>query len=1272
MEPIAEPLHIQHLKTSLDLRYFLSCVQEAFENAHKECSDSESDVLLEFSKTARKLSYDRARLFNFENVGTEREWLQKLLVCDTSSSSDDEPMDDTKLKTMLKMHIKEKKIRSKYYSTTENSQYKYYGSGLLSNYDRFLEHQNSIVCKKRKRNKNNYGNSRKIRKSLENSVSDKKVVTSARSAYTKLSCNDRIQDQTLLPNVKMKSISDNTAYTLRWNKIYSLCLREIGKRQRAKINNHKDILAGCKRLAYACMKVNRPKAIKSQKNMKDKLWKIKHVAKDIQNYWKRYGRVEKETMRRLKKEAEEQRRFNGELMEAKRQQRKLNFLITQAELYAHFMCKKRGESIDEESKILNHLDEDTIPSLSDIDHYDSEEMKLKALRNVHNVVQAEKARTHEFCASYNVLQDSEHNATTEWPQPTIFLGNLKQFQLKGMNWLISLYDQGINGILADEMGLGKTIQSIAFLCHLAENYDVWGPFIIISTTSTLHNWEQEINRFVPSFNIGLYSGGPQDRKRLRRLWNQKDLQIEGVKLNVVITSYQLVIRDFKYFNQIKWHYLILDEAQALKSTNSVRWKLLKRISCRNRLLLSGTPVQNNMAELWALLHVIMPSLFDSHDEFNEWFSKAIEDSVENKTGVDGKHLSRLHLILKPFILRRTKKDVMTELTDKIEEMIYCPLTPRQTILYNVLKDKISIDDLLHNSCEISTTGNETGNIMNVIMQLRKVCNHPDLFECRDVKSPYFLKTDEYIVPKLIFNFSLIMKYPLRKYILYNLLNIFHSDHIHYSLFPKSESSVTLNSIFSFIRFFDMTSSELCKITLGGLLREILHCQDSKVAHDLALFRTQGELGSNTTHRLFLIECLLPFSRPSIKYRPILKNLIFTAMLETENMTYCHTEQAFYYTEETVSYNSYRKYRNYAKQPKKFSQIKDLSTSVEYYKKNYSDCLFSSNKHYQRHPFKVMKDEPTQMPSFLLCYCPKASATPRIIFCSSCTAVWYWSDHYSCSCPDGYNTVWYGLPELVSTSPKEIGGLEAARPCNGWSKIFMPDKDSLITDSGKLCVLDILLKRLKEQGHRVLIYSQMTKMINLLEEFMWYKKYTYIRLDGSSKISERRDMIANFQSREDIFIFLLSTRAGGLGINLTAADTVIFYDSDWNPTVDEQAMDRTHRLGQTKQVTVYRLICKDTVEEKILEKAKKKSEIQKMVISEGNFKPDPVKPKEAVSLLLRTEEIQNKCQQQQLERQMKEEIHKKSFRNKKVKKKTNFGVTFDTFVINKLDVSKVTD
>ncbi|KAG8293550.1 putative DNA helicase ino80 [Homalodisca vitripennis] len=176
-------------------------------------------------------------------------------------------------------------------------------------------------------------------------------------------------------------------------------------------------------------------------------------------------------------------------------------------------------------------------------------------------------RTRQFGSVQMHPSEPADHLDEERPQPAIFKGTLKHYQLKGMNWLANLYDQGINGILADEMGLGKTVQSIAFLCHIAEKYSVWGPFLIISPASTLHNWQQEMARFVPDFKVVPYWGSPQERKILRQFWDQRDLHTQEASFHVVITSYQLVITDFKYFNRIKWQYLILDEAQAIKSTS---------------------------------------------------------------------------------------------------------------------------------------------------------------------------------------------------------------------------------------------------------------------------------------------------------------------------------------------------------------------------------------------------------------------------------------------------------------------------------------------------------------------------------------------------------------------------------------------------------------------------------------------------------------------------------------------------------------------------------
>jgi len=156
-----------------------------------------------------------------------------------------------------------------------------------------------------------------------------------------------------------------------------------------------------------------------------------------------------------------------------------------------------------------------------------------------------------------------------------------------------------------------------------------------------------------------------------------------------------------------------------------------------------------------------------------------------------------------------------------------------------------------------------------------------------------------------------------------------------------------------------------------------------------------------------------------------------------------------------------------------------------------------------------------------------------------------------------------------------------------SQLYFPDKRLIQYDCGKLQALDLLLRQLKSGGHKALLFTQMSKMLDILEIFLNIYGYTYLRLDGSTKIEMRQILTERFNNDKRIFIFILSTRSGGLGINLTGADTVIFYDSDWNPAMDQQAQDRSHRIGQTREVHIYRLISEHTIEENILKKSKSK-------------------------------------------------------------------------------------
>lgn len=188
------------------------------------------------------------------------------------------------------------------------------------------------------------------------------------------------------------------------------------------------------------------------------------------------------------------------------------------------------------------------------------------------------------------------------------------------------------------------------------------------------------------------------------------------------------------------------------------------------------------------------------------------------------------------------------------------------------------------------------------------------------------------------------------------------------------------------------------------------------------------------------------------------------------------------------------------------------------------------------------------------------------------------------------------------------------------QIEFPTIHSLISESSKLRTLDNLLRKLKQAKHRVLIFCQMTKMMNIIEDYLQFKKYKYYRLDGGSGINERRDMVDGFQSREDVFVFLLSTRAGGLGVTLTAADDVIFYDNDWNPTMDAQAEDRAHRIGRLKDVYIHKLVTKNTIEERILRRAQQKQKVQTTVYSGEVFKANFFSSNEVVNLFFDEEEL----------------------------------------------------
>lgn len=466
---------------------------------------------------------------------------------------------------------------------------------------------------------------------------------------------------------------------------------------------------------------------------------------------------------------------------------------------------------------------------------------------------------------------------------------------------------------------GKTIQTIALLCYLMENKHNNGPFLIVVPLSTLSNWVNEFNKWAPEVVKVVYKGGPDERRRVYRD------EVEGGRLNVLLTTYEYIMKDKSSLRKLSWQYIIVDEGHRMKNAQSkFAVTLGSSYTSKHRILLTGTPLQNNLPELWALLNFLLPSIFSSVDTFDQWFNKPFAAFRTQQAAADeGGELNvlsqeermlivhRLHEVLRPFMLRRVKDQVLDQLPDKVEKVLRCALSGWQRKMYHLITMKG-----LGPKGEKNADNVEFSGLNNTIMQLRKVCNHPYLF-----------------------------------------------------------------------------------------VRE--HMID----------------------------------------------------------------------------------------------------------------------------------------------------------------------------------------------------------------------DDLVRASGKFELLDRMLPKLRLAGHRVLIFSQMVEVMNFLEQFFILRGFRFLRLDGNTSSDEREKRMYAFNDPDSpYFIFLLSTRAGGLGLNLATADTVIIFDSDWNPSMDAQAQDRAHRIGQKNEVRVFRLLTNSVIEERILARANDKRNLNGLVVEAGKFNSrgagTPEENKEMMESLLR--------------------------------------------------------
>lgn len=724
--------------------------------------------------------------------------------------------------------------------------------------------------------------------------------------------------------------------------------------------------------------------------------------------------------------------------------------------------------------------------------------------------------------------------------PFLLRGQLREYQHYGLDWLAGLYAKNTNGILADEMGLGKTIQTIALLAHLAAVHEVWGPHLVIVPTSVMLNWEMEFKKWCPGFKILTYYGTQEERKRKRQGWTNDDVW------NVCITSYQIVLQDQQVFKRRRWHYMILDEAHNIKNFRSQRWQTLLGFNTHSRLLLTGTPLQNNLMELWSLLYFLTPPRdgeggFSDLQEFSNWFNKPESQILESGRDHLDKQaretIAKLHTVIRPYLLRRLKADVEKQMPAKIEHVEFCRLSKRQRELYDGFLARSETRDTLSSGNYLS--------IINCLMQLRKVCNHPDLFVDRPIMTSFRMEksiVSDYNVTEQTVRSKLLTEKPMSVVSL-GFLNLIPTQHEGLS----SSVADRINQLSSHRALMDLREAQKTRA------QSAYHSLDpSTVKSTVAFLDSAARWG---------------------RFEELQHCVYLNALRRQQKPIYGQRLRDFL----TIGIDR----RPYKPRPRVPKEIMGW---------------FEEDSFVLRTMIPTLDQRAASMEGIISKF---ACVTPAVVTRDM--------DRFLLG-TEGVNA--FEETDLRLSAPVKILPFQPREsPLDPWHEsrmrlsIQFPDKRLLQYDCGKLQALDKLLRKLQAGGHRALIFTQMTKVLDILEQFLNIHGHKYLRLDGSTKVEQRQILTDRFNVDTRILCFILSTRSGGLGLNLTGADTVIFYDQDWNPAMDKQCQDRCHRIGQTRDVHIYRLISEHTIEANILRKASQKQMLDDVVIQEGEFTTD---------------------------------------------------------------------
>ncbi|XP_068099542.1 E1A-binding protein p400 isoform X2 [Hyperolius riggenbachi] len=890
------------------------------------------------------------------------------------------------------------------------------------------------------------------------------------------------------------------------------------------------------------------------------------------------------------------------------------------------------------------------------------------------------------------------------PRPSPLLhGTLREYQLVGLDWLEKQYKKKLNGILADDTGLGKNVQVIALMAHLASNEGNWGPHLIVVRSCKLLKWELEFKRWCPSLKLLLYFGKQRDLRKKRQRWEEPN------NFHVCLTSYKQLYKGLHAFMKMRWKYLVLDEVHQIRNMNEKHWDAVFNLPSQNRLLLRDTPLQNTWKDHWTMLHFLIPGIAKAYMDFP--LKTSGEESQENCH----KLFIMLHRTVRPFVLRRSKKDVEKQLTKKYEHVLKCRLSNRQRTLYE--------DVILQPGTQDSLKGGHFVSVLHVLMQLQRICNHPDLVDLRPGHSSYACEALQYETASLVLQALEYDPWKSPDLSLFDLLGL-ENKMTRYEAQVLPGQKVTrrlMEEIYSnpdttprptpvklkpsrlfqpvpygqkpegrTVAFSSTPASRLVTTTTatvtqqgqargrspvtttstnqGGDVVKIAQLAASAAQGRIAQPKTpvtlqfQGNTFTLSQSQLRQLTAGQPLqlqgsvlqivSAPGQQYirppGPVVMQTVAQGNSIQNSINALGNQhppsipgpggnsQSGIQGRAIMPYPTSGDMLSSLKNPQcSVTPTQDLVEEKQRMVKERLERLFSCNER-----------RCGQAPVYgadLLCLCSVRSSGVQPLVEQS---QWRWvgsvNSLISCCGRDFTDPLRHLLssykqqkemlepiakstlsvvPPAVAPSPqmkvlhpppqythsmdnlkhslKEQAALytQDLREKTIPHCVQSPDPRLIQCDSGKLEALSILLRKLRSEGRRVLIFSQMLLMLDILESFLDFHSFTFLRIDEFATYEQCHDLMRRFNQCPRIFCILMSTQSRSLGVPYVEADTAIFYDSDLNPIMDSRAQAWCDRIGRNKDIHIYRLVSANSVEEKLLKNGTK--DLIREVAAQGN-------------------------------------------------------------------------